>query len=63
MSKLTSLGRSSMCMGMEAILGKSIVVVVMYCKEAIRPAWRAELGVMDDEESESEYGRLSGGKI
>lgn len=41
-----------MFMGMEAILGKSIVVVVVCCKEAIRPAWRTELGGMGDEESE-----------
>lgn len=42
-----------MFMGMEAILGRSIVIsVVLYCKEAIRPAWRIELGCMVDEESE-----------
>lgn len=50
--KLTSLGRSSMFMGMEAMLGMSIVIVlVVCCKEAIRPTWLIELGWMVDEES------------
>ena len=40
-----------MFMGMEAILGVSIVIVLC-CKEAIRPAWRIELSGMVDEESE-----------
>jgi hypothetical protein len=54
--RLTSLGRSSMFMGMElgmeAISGMSIVIVVLRCKEAIRAAWRTELGSIVDEESE-----------